>query len=96
MRGCGGDVLLQAGGHAWLQGVCMFWGGMCGYGGVHGCRGHVWLAGGMRGCGGACMVVGGACVVAGGACTGYNEIRSISGRYASYWNAFLFLNVFSL
>ena len=21
---------------------------------------------------------------------GYNEIRSMSGRYASYWNAFLF------
>ena len=23
-------------------------------------------------------------------CIGYNEIRSMSGRYASYWNAFLF------
>ena len=21
---------------------------------------------------------------------GYNEVRSMSGRYASYWNAFLF------
>ena len=25
---------------------------------------------------------------------GYNEIRSMSGRYASYWNAFLFKNIF--
>ena len=25
----------------------------------------------------------------------YNEIRSMSGRYASYWNAFLLLLVFS-
>ena len=23
---------------------------------------------------------------------GYNEIRSMSGRYASYWNAFLFFS----
>ena len=23
---------------------------------------------------------------------GYNEIRSMSGRYASYWNAFLFIS----
>ena len=69
------------------------------------------VAGGMRGCGGACVVAGGAwlweggvhgwgacvvvgghvCVVAGvGACVGYDEIRSMSGWYASYWNAFLF------
>ena len=39
---------------------------------------------------------GGACVVLfrGGmrgffSFSGYNEIRSMSGRYASYWNAFL-------
>ena len=31
----------------------------------------------------------GVCVVVGGACIGYDEIRSMSGRYASYWNAFL-------
>ena len=36
-------------------------------------------------------MVGGACLVAGGACIGYDEIRSMSGRYASYWNAFLFI-----
>ena len=49
--------------------------------------------------GGACMVLfGGACVVLfrGGvrgffSFFGYNEIRSMSGRSASYWNAFLFL-----
>ena len=30
-------------------------------------------------------------------CIGYNEIRSMSGQYASYWNAFLLsLNFFSL
>ena len=41
---------------------------------------------------GACIVFAGwACVVfAGGACIGYDKIRSMSGRYASYWNAFLF------
>ena len=33
------------------------------------------VAGGMHGCWGACI--------------GYDEIRSMSGRYASYWNAFL-------
>ena len=27
----------------------------------------------------------------GGASVGYDEIRSMSGRYASYWNAFLFI-----
>ena len=31
-------------------------------------------------------------MVAGVACIGYDEIRSMSGRYASYWNAFLFKN----
>ena len=50
--------------------------GMHGCGGVMcGCGGHVWLWGGMRGCSGACM--------------GYDEIQSMSGRYASYWNAYL-------
>ena len=61
--------------------------------------------GGMHGfIRGACMVLfRGACMVLfGGMCGfirgcvcgifsffGYNEIRSMSGRYASYWNAFL-------
>ena len=78
-------------------------GGMrgCG-GGVRGCRGCVWLPGGVLGCRGCawlwgvCMVArGGACVVA-GVCIGYDEIRSMSGRYASYWNAFLFKHLITL
>ena len=65
------------GGHAWLVG------GVCGCrGGMHGCGGVCMVAGGMHGCRGVCMVAGGACV-------GYHEIWSMSGRYASYWNAFL-------
>ena len=45
--------------------------------------GHVWLlAGGVHGCRGVCMAAGGVCI-------GYNEIRSMRGRYTSYWNAFL-------
>ena len=35
------------------------------------------------------MVVGGHAWLFGGACMGYNEIRSMSRWYASYWNAFL-------
>ena len=101
MRGCSrGGVLGCSGGHAWL-----LWGGMRGCsggacvvapggacmvapGGMRGCSGggHVWLLWG------ACMVAWGACVVAlGGACVVFfDEIRSMSGRYTSYWNAFLF------
>ena len=64
------------GGHVWF-----YWGGM---------HGFIW---------GACMVLSGgaACVVLSGGVRGfssffgYNEIRSMSGRYASYWNAFLFI-----
>ena len=45
--------------------------------------GHAWLwGGGMCGCGGHAWLPGG--------CVGYDEIQSKSGRYASYWNAFLF------
>ena len=75
-------VLFRGGMRGFIQG------GMCGF-----------IRGGMHGCsGGACMVLfGGACVVLfrGGVCGffsffGYNEIQSMSGRYASYWNAFLF------
>ena len=68
--------------HGWSGGCTwFFWGG------------HAWfLLGGV--CvffQGACMVFsGGVCVVfSGGACVGYDEIRSMSGQYASYWNAFL-------
>ena len=67
--------MVAGGGHAWLLGACVV-GGACVVVGacVHGCRG------GMHGGGGAC---------GGGACMEYDEIRSMSGRYASYWNAFL-------
>ena len=74
--------MVAPGGCAWFYsgGVCMVL-----FGGMHG---FIW---------GACMVLfGGACVVLfrGGmrgffSFFGYNEIRSMSGRYASYWNAFL-------
>ena len=63
---------------------------------MRGCGGGEWLPGGVCGCwGGACVVAGGTCgcrgarMVAGG---GGRGIRSMSGRYASYWNAFLFEN----
>ena len=80
------------------SGECVWQGG-----GVHGMG--VCIVGDMRGrgCawqGGACMV-GGACVTGGHVWQGghawqggvrgrYYEIRSMSGRYATYWNAFLF------
>ena len=87
----------MAGGACVVGGACMAGGvqgrGVCGRGvrgrgcawqrGMHG--GHAWQ--------GACMA-GGMCV-AGGACVvhmppdRYYEIRSMSGWYASYWNAFL-------
>ena len=67
-----------SGGHAWfyLGGMCGFiWGGMQGF--IQQ-GGHVWFysaGGGMHGF---------------FSFFGYNDIRSMSGRYASYWNAFLF------
>ena len=82
-------------GHAWQEGMhgggCVWWGAMYGRGGVHG-GGHAWwgvcMAGGMCGVGDAWQ--GGACVAGGGGVHGrYYEIRSMSVRYASYWNAFL-------
>ena len=94
----GGACVVALGGPAWLLGgACMVAQGEYVWllqGGLRGCSG------------GACVVLfGGACMVLfGGACVvlfrggmrgffsffGYNEIRSMSGRYASYWNAFLF------
>ena len=101
MHGCQG-VCMVAGGCAWLQGAMHGCRGVCMVvGGMHGCGGCAWLQGVcmvVGGCAwlrGACVVAGGharlrgACVVAGGACIGHDEIRSMSGRYASYWNAFL-------
>ena len=78
VHGCGGACMVAGGVCAWLWGACMVaWEG-------------VWLPGGMHGCRGACMVAGGHAWLLGGACVGYDEIRSMSGRYASYWNVFLF------
>ena len=86
------------------RGACVVVGGVVAGGmwGVHGCTGyvvaggHAWLLGGVHACQGVGGVHGcqGACVVAGGACVGYDKIRSMSGRYASYWNAFLFITIF--
>ena len=53
-------------------------------GGMRGARG-VRGAGGVHGAGGRAWCWG--------ACVGYDEIRSMSGRYASYWNAFLFFKI---
>ena len=93
----GGHVWFYSGGHAWF-----YSGGVHGFirGGMHGfiwgaCVvlfwGHAWFysAGGMRG-----FIQRGAWVVF-FSFSGYNEIRSMSGRYASYWNAFLFTNTFA-
>ena len=69
-----GACMVAVGGMCGCQGVCVVAGGMCG------CQG------GMRGCEG-CAWLWGAC---GGVCIGYDEIWSMTGWYASYWNAFLF------
>ena len=55
-----------------VGGHAWLWGACMVAGGVCGCGGHAWLQGGVCGCGG------------GGAFMGYDEIRSMSGRYASY------------
>ena len=96
--GCSwGACVVALGGHAWLLGggACVVaWGHVwLLLGGMHGCsRGHVWLLwGGMHGCSGghAWLLPGG-----GGGMHGFfDEIRSMSGQYASYWNAFLFWRV---
>ena len=100
-----GHAWFYSGGHAWFYlgaYVVLFGGPAWSYlGGMHGfIQGCAWFySGGVHGfIWGACMVLfGWACMVLfrGGMCGffsffGYNEIRSMSGRYASYWNAFLF------
>ena len=95
------SVILLTGGRAWL-----LWGVeghawlLRGDRDVHGCSGgHAWLLwGGMHGCSGGCVLLllgvcffpGGHAWFFGGACIGYDEIRSLSGQYASFWNTFLF------
>ena len=87
----GGHAWLLPGGHAWLlpggcawllRGACM----VAPRGGMRGCS-----LGGMRGCSGGGMR----------GCSWwlhvfFDEIRSMSGRYASYWNAFVFETMFIL
>ena len=99
--GGGHAWLVQGGMHGWSRGACVvglggpawfYSGGMRGF--IPGVC--VVLFGGMRGfIWGACVVLfGGACMVF-FSFFGYNEIRSMSGRYASCWNAFL-LDLFLL
>ena len=71
----------SVGGHVW-QGGCVWQGGMLGGGGVHG-GGHAWR-GGMHGRVGGHVWLGGGMH---GRRDGHCNIR-----YASYFNAFLFLN----
>ena len=105
MRGFirGGVCGFIRGEHAWFySGVCvvLFGGHAWFYSG--GMRGFIW---------GVCMVLlgGHAWFYSGGhawfflggvhgffSFFGYNEIRSMSGRYASYWNAFLSRSIFLL
>ena len=108
MHGCSGGMCGCSWGHAWLlRGACMVArGGVCGCSGGHAwfylgaCM--VFFQGGMHGfIWGAGMVLFGGHVwfySGGGVCGffsffGYNEIRSMSGRYASYWNAFLYQGI---
>ena len=89
-------MILSTGGHAWPGGACMA-GGCAWPGGLESvCGGGVCVAGGCVV--GACMAEGGMCGGGGmrdtytyppGRYYGYG-IRSMSGRYASYWNAFLY------
>ena len=68
-------------------GACMA-GGVCGEGAcVHG-GGHAWQGGHVWW--DVCMAGEGVMHGRGGLHGRYYEIRSMSGRYASYWNAFLF------
>ena len=91
MRGCSGGMRGCSRG-----GACVVARGAC----VVALGGCAWLLGG------ACMVApGGACMVARGGMRGcsrggvrgfFHEIRSMSGRYASYWNAFSYINRFDV
>ena len=88
MHGGGGGKCVAA------LGVCMAaGGGMHGsWGGMHGSRGGAWQPRA------ACVAAREVCLAARGmhgswgACVGYSEIWSMSGQYASYWNAFLLTN----
>ena len=83
---------MHGGGLCMAGGACVVGLGSCVAGGYMHAGGRVWQ-GGMRGLEGVC---GGGHAWQGGVRARYYEIRSMSGRYASYWNAFLFYNVFLL
>ena len=70
-----------------LGGVCGCSGGVCFF--SRGMHGFFW-GGGMHGF----FQVGVRGFSWGGACIGYDEIRSMSGLYASYWNALLLYHFF--
>ena len=78
---CQGGCMV-AGGHAWYWGgawgMCGTWAACVMWGGMCGAREHVGCWGGLAWWQGL------------GSCVGYDEIRSMSGRYASYWNAFFY------
>ena len=110
VHGCRGHAWLWGhvwlGGMCSYRGVCMVAGGMHGCRvGMCGGRGACVVSGGHVSLWGACMVMGVCMVVGGmhggrgmwwqGGCMGYNKIQSMSGLYTSYWNDFLFHNVFA-
>ena len=101
VHGCSQGACVVALGVAWLlPGVrgCSQ-GGVhgCSQGGMHGCSGEGTMHGCSAGCawllpGGMHVCCWGACMVAPGGVHGIRqdtEIRSMSGWYTSYWNAFL-------
>ena len=91
--------MVAPGGACVAKGACMAKGGACVAkgvcmvkGGVHGEGGCAWQKGGIRGEGGM-HGERGACMV----CTPPTRYgRSLRGRYASYWNDFLFHAVVSV
>ena len=103
-----GREACMVGEHVWwgacVAGRCTWQGGACMVGRVcmaedmHG-RGHTWQ-GGLHGSGRACMA-GGTCMARRGHARQGGGVRGrrdghCSGRYASYWKAFLFTCVSSL
>ena len=85
MHGCSGGVCVVAPG-----GCVVLFGGACvvlfgGHGFIGGGM-HGFIQGGMRG-----FIWGG--MRGFFSFFGYNEIRSMIGRYASYWNAFLYITI---
>ena len=79
-----------------FRGVCVVLFGGHVHGFIRG-RGHAWFyLGGMHGfIWGACMVLFRGGMRGFFSFFRYNEIQSMSGQYASYWNAFLFLLIFT-